>query len=86
MQLSQWMKEQNLSVNAMSKQCGIPRQTINNARSGNIDIALRTAMTIVKFTKNAVTYEDLTRKNDEDEKRNDEREKNQNPDQVDVAV
>ena len=68
MQLSQWMMEKKLSVNAMSKQCGIPRQTINNARSGNIDIALRTAMTIVKFTKNEVTYEDLareTKKNDE---------------------
>lgn len=61
MQLSKWMKEKKLSVNAMSKQCGISRQTINNVLSRNIDITLKTAMAIYRFTDKQVTLEELER-------------------------
>lgn len=61
MQLADWMKEKKLSVNAMSKQCGIARQTINNVLSKNIDITLKTAMTIYRFTDKQVTLEELER-------------------------
>ena len=61
MQFSEWIKKNKLSVSEVSRRTGIARQTINNARSGNIDITLRTAMAIVKLTDGQVTYEELTR-------------------------
>lgn len=86
MELKDWMKANRWTMNAMSKETGISRQTIKNAMDKSSDILLKTAMAIFDFTKGNVDYMEMLRENYEYKKRYDEREKNKNPLPSDIAV
>jgi plasmid maintenance system antidote protein VapI len=61
MDLGTWMHENRWTQPQLAKKIGISRPTISGILNKKRDVTLRTAMAIVKFTKNQVTYEDLTR-------------------------
>lgn len=59
MEFSQWVKREKCSVNGISRQTGISRNTIKSAISKNADLTLKTAMTIYNLTKGEVSFEEM---------------------------
>ena len=71
MDLKTWMIKNRWKQPELARETGISRPTISCILKRTTDVTLKTAMTIVKFTNGAVTYEDLareTKKNDESDK------------------
>jgi plasmid maintenance system antidote protein VapI len=86
MLFADWVYEKGWTMKGMERKMGICRQTLKKAITRETDITLKTAMTIVKFTKGEVTYDDLARTNEINEKRDDERKKNKHPCTTDTAI
>jgi len=86
MELIDWMKANRWNMTSLSKELNISRPTMRRVLDKETDMTLRVAMAIVKFTKNEVTYEDLTRTDYENQKRDNKRKKYENPKPLDVAI
>jgi len=71
MDLGTWMTKNRWNQPQLSREIGISRPTISCILKRTTDITLKTAMAIVKFTKNEVTYEDLARENNKNQKGDD---------------
>lgn len=86
MELMDWMKSNRWNMSTLSRELNISRPTMRRVLDKETDMTLRVAMAIVKFTNNQVTYDDLARKNEINEKRDDERKKNKHPCTTDTAI
>lgn len=86
MDLRDWMKENRWSMSAIEKKTGITKQTIRSLMDKKPNVSLRSAMSIVKFTKGEVSFQDLAGENDKNEKRDNKRKKDENPFPADIAI